>query len=168
MSVAGTVTPRARARRARPKASRQTEPSIGSSGRTRANAFSTRFSRCPCAPFQSSSWTREHQQASPLRKAATTRPRTTGSPVGRSIWIQEDVSTRINAQPLRRAACTSSGVVNSGHVPACLTSSAIRSRRLKSAMAATTASRFVFAFVNLIASSSSRSGISIVVFMHPI
>ncbi len=43
-------------------------------------------------------------------------------------------------------------------------SSAMRMRRLKSAIAPTMASRFVLALVNLIASSSSRSGISTVVF----
>lgn len=50
-------------------------------------------------------------------------------------------------------------------VPACRTSSAIRMRRLKSLTTLTIASRLVFAFVNRMASSSSRSGISKVVFM---
>lgn len=41
----------------------------------------------------------------------------------------------------------------------------MRMRRLKSVIAPTMAARFVFAFVNFMASSSSRSGISTVVFI---
>ena len=120
----------------------------------------------PRAPFHSSSCTKGHQHACPPVRAASTRPRTAGSPFGRSMCIQLDVSIRITGQLPRRWAWSSSDVIRSSHVPACLISSAMRMRRLKSAMAPTTASRLVFAFVNRIASSSSRSGISIVVFMR--
>ena len=64
----------------------------------------------------------------------------------------------------RRCARSSSTVIRSGHVPAYRTSSAIRRRRLNSARAVTTASRLVFARVKRMASASSSSGISIVVF----
>jgi hypothetical protein len=59
----------------------------------------------------------------------------------------------------------SSFVIISVNVPKYLVNSAIFLRRLKSSRALTTASRFVFAPVNFIASDSSLSGISIVVFM---
>ena len=94
-SAAGTVTPRARARLARSYASCQTPSSIGSSGSVFAKSRSTFRSCCPRAPFHSSSCTKGHQQACPLMRAACTRFRTTGSPLGRSICIQDDVSTRI-------------------------------------------------------------------------
>ena len=69
------------------------------------------------------------------------------------------------AQPLRRPTRSSAGVIKSAHVPAYLTSCAMRFRRLKSTIAVTTASRLVLAFVNLITPSSSPSRISTVVFM---
>ena len=68
----------------------------------------------------------------------------------------------------RRARCNSSAVIMSVHVPARFVSSAMRRRRLNSVIAVTMASRLVRAFVNRMASSSSPSGISTVVFMPPI
>ena len=96
MSVAGTVTPRDRAPLASSWDRRQTASSIGSSGSTSAKCRSTSRSRPPRAPFHSSSCTSGHQHASPEVNAASTRARTIGSPVGRSKWIQDEVSTRIN------------------------------------------------------------------------
>ncbi len=95
-SIAGTVTPRARARRATSYATFQTSSSIGSSGSELAKSRRTCCSCCPRAPFQSSSCTSGHQQACPAVSAATTRARTVGSPEGRSMCIQDDVSMRIN------------------------------------------------------------------------
>lgn len=70
-------------------------------------------------------------------------------------------------QPFLRTACSSATVISPEHVAACRISSAMRCRRLKSAIALTTASRLVFAPVKRMASDSSASGISIVVFMPP-
>ena len=55
MSVAGTVTPLVRAQRASACAALQTSSSMGSSGRVRAKSSRTLLSRCPRAPFHSSS-----------------------------------------------------------------------------------------------------------------
>lgn len=74
---------------------------------------------------------------------------------------------RESHQSLLRTACSSATVISSEHVAACRISSAMRCRRLKSAIALTTASRLVFAPVKRMASDSSASGISIVVFMLP-
>src|SRR3989442_2334189 len=70
--------------------------------------------------------------------------------------------------PFFRSLRSSSTVIRSRQVPKCFTSSAILWRRLKSVTAVTMAWRFVFAPVNRIASSSSLSGISTVVFMIPV
>ena len=96
ISVAGTVIPRSLLRRARSQATLQTSSSMGSSGSVRTNSRRTLCSRCPRAPFQSSSCTSGHQRACPVVRAASTRARTVGSPPGRSMCIQDEVSTRIN------------------------------------------------------------------------
>ena len=117
-SIAGTVTPLSLARRARSYALSHTALSIGSSGSARANSRRTLFSRCPRAPFQSSSCTGGHQRACPEVNAASTRARAPGSPLGRSMWIHDDVSTRIIKSTLpasglkflrRHQICTGTG-----------------------------------------------------------
>ena len=99
-SIAGTVTPLALARRARSNAVVHTSPSTGRSGRTCPNLRRTVRSLVPRAPFQSSSWMGAHQHACPVLSAASTRERIAGSPLGRSICIQDEVSTRITTLSL--------------------------------------------------------------------
>ena len=94
-SVAGTVTLLALARRARSYAVLHTSSSIASSGIAAASLRRTARSFCPRAPFQSSSCTGGHQRAWPDVSAASTRERIVGSPLGRSICIQDEVSIRI-------------------------------------------------------------------------
>ena len=65
-------------------------------------------------------------------------------------------------------ASISSFVGRERNLPECLTSAAMRRRRLKSVIAVTMASRFVLAHVNCTRSRSSASGISTVVFMIPL
>ena len=168
MSVAGTERPAERARRARSKAALQTALSMASSGSSRSKSLNTFLSRSPPAPFHNSNRMMGHQQASPASSARITRSLTAASPFGRSIWIQEEESTRITPnQPFRRCCKSSSTLTRSLQVPACLVSSAMRLRRLNSWMAVTIASRFVFALVNRMASARSLSGILTVVFMIP-
>ena len=99
-SIAGTVTSLALARRPRSNAVVHTSSSTGRSGRTRPNLRRTVRSLGPRAPFQSSSWMGAHQHACPVVSAASTRERMTGSPLGRSICIQDEVSTRITTLSL--------------------------------------------------------------------
>lgn len=68
----------------------------------------------------------------------------------------------------RRARTSSGTVIRFVHVPAWRVSAAIRLRWLNSRIAITMASRLVDAFANRIASLSSSSGISTVVFMIPL
>ena len=93
-SIAGAVTPFPRALRARSNAVFHTSSSIGRSGMAAAISRRTEASFCPRAPFQSSSCTGGHQHACPVISAVSTRARTTGSPLARSMWIHEEVSTR--------------------------------------------------------------------------
>lgn len=99
-SVAGTVTPLALAPRARSYAVLHTSSSIGSSGIAAASLRRTARSFCPRAPFQSSSCTGGHQRACPDVSAASTRERTAGSPLGRSMCIQDEVSIRTTESSL--------------------------------------------------------------------
>jgi len=92
-SVAGTVSPAVRQRRARSYALFQTSSVIASSGSTRSNSRRVFFSRSPPAPFQSSNRTTGHQQALPSSSTASTLARTARSPSGRSRWIHDEVST---------------------------------------------------------------------------
>ena len=94
-SVAGTVAPAERARRARSYAADQTWSSIASSGSTASKSRRIFRSRSPAAPFQSSRRTSGHQHASPFASACSTRARTVRSPLGRRKCIHDELSTRI-------------------------------------------------------------------------
>jgi len=72
---------------------------------------------------------------------------------------------RTNVHSPLRSRRKSLRLISSLQVPRCLAKAAILCLRLKSVTAVTMASRFVLAPVNRIASCSSASGISIVVFM---
>lgn len=91
------------------------------------------------------------------------------SPLGRRKWIHEELSISFTrSHDLRRARTSSEMVIRLSQLPACRASAAIRRRWLNSRMAITMASRLVDALEKRMASVSSASGISTVVFMIPV
>ena len=94
-SVAGTVTPFWRAKRASAAALSHTGGSISRQGSSLSISLSTVRSRSPRAPFHSSRRTIGHQAASAVISSVSTRPRTVASPSRRSCSIHEEVSTSV-------------------------------------------------------------------------
>ena len=163
-SEASTVTPRAPARRASLWACAQTSSLIASSGSVFTNSLRT---FCPCAVPEFELYDR-----APAGLAGSEGCRHP-IPHGRIAIRLEHVDPARgvdedhgSSELRRRARRSSSTVISSSQLPACRTNSAMRMRRLKSLIALTTASRFVRALVNRMASLSSCSGISIVVLMR--
>src|SRR5207247_9082211 len=98
--------------------------------------------------------------------AGITLSPTSGLPPRRRQWTRLEESTSfVTAYSPRRSFISSAWVMNVFDDPKRLVRAAMRFRRLKSFRAVTTASRLVVAPVNRMASLSSLSGISTVVFM---